>query len=215
MNEIITIEQKQEIEQQSNTLTDQAKSLIIANEVDNNNATSILKDIKTMRVNVTNTFKPAVTSAKNAYDKARALRDKFLKPVADAELILRQKVGDFVQAENKRLADIAAKEAAEFEKQAKKAEKKAEKTGEPVSLPIQQAPIKTKVNTQAGISHTVRWSAEVTDIVALCKAVATGKVMQECILPNMTVLNKLAGLSKDKLKIPGVKAVSNVSTSVR
>lgn len=213
-NEIVSNEKKQELEKQSINLTEQATSLVIQNEADNSNATLILKSIKSMRVSINDTFKPAVQSAKKAYDEARDLRDKFLKPVADAEFTLRQKVGAFVLAENRRLAELAEIEAKKQEKEIKKAEKKAEKTGEAVVLPA-AAPIKTKVTSQAGISHTVRWSAEVTDIVALCKAVVAGKVIPEVISPNMTVLNKLAQVSKDKLNIAGVKAVSKVSTSVR
>jgi hypothetical protein len=213
--EIVSSEKKQELEKQNNSLLEKVEALSIDSEQHNTNATLFLKEIKKMRVNVNDTFKPAVSAAKNAYDEARALRDNFLKPIENAERVIRQKIGLWVQAENKRLTEIAAAEAKAREKEIKKAEKKAEKTGKPIDMPQPIAPIKTKVSTPAGISHTVRWSAEVTDIVALCKAIGAGKVMPELVLPNIPALNKLAQVSKENLNIAGVKAVSTVSTSVR
>jgi len=213
--EIVSNEKKQELEKQSNSLIEKVEALTIADEKSNISATLFLKDIKSMRVSINETFKPAVSSAKKAYDEARNLRDNFLKPVENSERIIRQKIGIWVQAENRRLAEIAEVEAKAREKEIKKAEKKAEKTGAPVVLPPVTTPTQTKVSAPVGISHTTRWSAEVTDIVALCKAIASGKVIPELVLPNMPALNKLAQVSKENLKIAGVKAVSTVSTSVR
>lgn len=215
MNDIIPQEVKQELQTQGDGLNAKITGLIIADEKGNTEATLLLKSVKEMRIKIEDTFKPAVSSAKKAYDEARALRDTFLKPVENSEALLRQKIGAFVQAENKRLADIAAAEAKEREKEIRRAERKAERTGAPVVLPPTPAPIVTKVSTPAGVSHTVRWSAEVTDIKALCKAVADGKAMPELVLANMPALNKLAQMAKGNLSIPGVKAVSTTSTVIR
>lgn len=215
MNDIIPQETKQELETQGNSLSARVSGLAITDEKSNTEATLLLKSVREMRVRIEDTFKPAVSAAKKAYDEARGLRDTFLRPVEMAETTLRQKIGVFVQAENKRLADIAAADAKEREKEIRKAERKAERTGAPVVLPPAAAPVATKVASPAGVSHTVRWSAEVLDIKALCKAVADGKVMPELVSANMPALNKMAQLAKDKLNIPGVRAVSTTSTVIR
>ena len=52
------------------------------------------------------------------------------------------------------------------------------------------------------------WSAEVTDIKALCRAVADGKASTECVMANMPVLNRMASALKATMNIPGVRAYS-------
>lgn len=49
---------------------------------------------------------------------------------------------------------------------------------------------------------------EITDLKALCLAVATGKVSPESVTANMPVLNRLAVALKGTMNIPGVKAYS-------
>jgi len=53
------------------------------------------------------------------------------------------------------------------------------------------------------------YRAEITDIKVLCRAVADGSAAPECVEGNMTYLNKRARDDKDKLSIPGVKAVKD------
>jgi len=213
--EIIPREAEHELKNKSMGITLLADSLNITNEIENNDATHILKYVKEMRLEIENTFKPAVSSAKKAYDEARGLRDTFLKPVEQAEETIRLKIGIFVQAENKRRAEIAAKEAAEYEKQLAKAEKKAERTGIPVILPSAPMPTVTKVAAMSGTSFSTRWNAQVIDIKALCKAIGEGKAPIDCVMPNMPVLNKLASISKEKLNIAGVKPIANTATIIR
>jgi hypothetical protein len=71
--------------------------------------------------------------------------------------------------------------------------------------PISVASDKPKI---AGESMRELWRAEVTDIVALARAVADGKASSECLLPNMPALNAQARALKATLALPGVKAVS-------
>lgn len=52
------------------------------------------------------------------------------------------------------------------------------------------------------------WSAEVTDLMALCQAVVAGKVPIGAISPNSTFLNGMAKNLQKAMSIPGVKAVS-------
>ncbi len=83
----------------------------------------------------------------------------------------------------------------------------------PVFTPVPLAPAAPP--RVAGISHRPTYSAEVTDIVALCQAVVDGKVAKNAVMPNQKVLDGLARALKGELKIPGVKLVEGKSTAAK
>jgi uncharacterized protein (DUF342 family) len=58
-----------------------------------------------------------------------------------------------------------------------------------------------------GRTFAEKWRAEVYDIKALCRAVAEGKVLPDCVLPNMAKLNQVAKISKRMDLLPGVRGV--------
>lgn len=72
----------------------------------------------------------------------------------------------------------------------------------PIVLP------KTTPKLTGGPVYQERWSAEVTDIKALCLAVADGTASPELVLANMPALNTLAVRLKNTMAIPGVRAIS-------
>lgn len=77
--------------------------------------------------------------------------------------------------------------------------------------PIYVAPVvvqKTTPKMAGGPVYREVWAAEVTDIKALCLAVATGKSSTECVTGNMVALNRMAVALKGTMNIPGVKAYS-------
>jgi hypothetical protein len=53
------------------------------------------------------------------------------------------------------------------------------------------------------------WRAEVVDLVALVKAVATGAAPLEVLQPNQQFLDELAAREKDALTLPGVRPVQD------
>ena len=75
--------------------------------------------------------------------------------------------------------------------------------------PIQAAP---KVE---GVSFRDLWSAEVTDLLALARAVADGVVAPTLLIPNQPALNKMAVALKGELRIPGVVARCERISAVR
>ena len=74
------------------------------------------------------------------------------------------------------------------------------------------APAMPKVK---GISTRKKWSAEVTDKMALVKAVAEGRQPLRMLEPNMKVLNQMAVALKDEMRVDGVVAKSEDSMSAR
>jgi len=69
------------------------------------------------------------------------------------------------------------------------------------------APTFTKTK---GFSSRENWSAEVTDIKALCRAVADGKTAENLVGANMPALNQMARAMKQAFNVPGVRAVKEI-----
>lgn len=61
------------------------------------------------------------------------------------------------------------------------------------------------------LSYRQTWGAEVTDIKALCRAIADGECSPDLVKADMTALNRLARSAKDFLKVAGVSAVCKTS----
>ena len=150
-------------------------------------------------------FLPAVSKAKAAYDEVRALRDIALKPLQEAEDIVKSKISDFVVAENSRREALQAKADAKFAK----AVEKSETTGKPLTAAPQ---VFAKVNTGGGATFITKWEAEITDPKAVIEAVAKGFIPMEAVSFNMPFFNKMASISKDKFSMPGCKSVKKVIT---
>lgn len=110
--------------------------------------------------------------------------------------------------ERERLAEEAAKlaEAGRTEEAAVKLE-----TAAVISAPAAD----TEAVKAAGISFTERWQAEVVDIVALCRYVADNPDQRALVTANQVALNGMARALKGSMKIPGVKAISQRTTTVR
>lgn len=79
---------------------------------------------------------------------------------------------------------------------------------EPIYVPPVVVVPKSIPKMAGGPIYREVWSAEITDIKALCMAVATGKASPECVTANMPVLNKMAVALKNTLNVPGVRAYS-------
>lgn len=80
---------------------------------------------------------------------------------------------------------------------------------EPIAAPEVVLPSSTHV---AGIQDRVYWSAEVFDIVKLCKAIVEGRIAKETVQANMPLLNGIARSMKSAMngqwEMFGVRAVS-------
>jgi hypothetical protein len=106
---------------------------------------------------------------------------------------------------DKEAADALLNAAVESNEQSK--EVAAALAQEPIYVPPVVVP-KSVPKMAGGPVYREMWLAEVTDIKALCLAVATGKASTECVLGNMPVLNRQAAALKGTLNIPGVRSYS-------
>lgn len=210
----------------SSPILETANSFIIDSPVMYEMAGDELKTIKA-KYKLLEDQRKAITQPMDAAKKQ--VMDLFRKPLEmleQAEGIIKRTMLAYqneqrrLQAEAQRKIDEAA--AAERQRMAEQA-KAAEQTGDTAGAVALQAAadmvvaptVKMEPAKVSGISTTVRWSAEITDKIAFLQHALAHPEFMEAIDINMKPLNQMAVALKDKLNIPGVKAVSTESISAR
>lgn len=163
------------------------------------------------------------TEIKNAHELHKSLlrkRDMMLAPAEEAQTHIRAEMKKFTD-EQERLRRAAearlqaeARKKAEDEAIARAAALEAEGRGkqaqaiieQPIAVPV----VELKSTTPAGFGNITRkvWRAQVFDLMALVKAVATREVPPVLVVADMVALNALARAQKDGLNVPGVRAIS-------
>ena len=137
---------------------------------------------------------PVVSSAKKAHAQACELRRQIAEPLKRAETeILKPALARY-----------------EFEQQRiRKTQEETfkEQTGLEVVLP--------DAGKAPGISYRTTWYAEVSDPMALVKAISEGSIPINAISPNMPVLHSMAKNFKTGLNWPGVTVKSRREVSAR
>lgn len=203
-------------------ITQSVSNLPVTNQAQYETAADVLKTIKQM-AKVLDEERKKITSPLDATKKA--VMDLFRAPtdkLAIAESTIKNRMLTY-QTEQERirreqeekLQREAEKKQREIEERAKKAEEsgKAEKAQElrEKAASIVAPQIAPMVNRVAGLSTRETWSAEVTDMMTLVRAVAEGKAPLNFLEANMTVLNAQARATKDSMAFPGVKFNSEKS----
>lgn len=153
--------------------------------------TSIRKDLKQL-------LGPIVDEAKKDYDAKRKAFKEIDDVIESKEAEIRSALEAYAQAQR------AARE--------KLIAKNLDKGKDTIAAAIAAKPFVPEVQ---GLSFTERWHAEVTSLLDLVKAVASGKAPIEALSPDYVWLNIQARSFKEKLSIPGVKAVSESSSTIR
>lgn len=186
-------------EREVTVFTAEAKTIVVKSEADNqivaNRIVAAREMLKKLEAEI---MAPARETKRQATANVSNLERIFIKPVEEALTSLRGASARFVAAEQARRDALQAKEDAKFEKAAEKAAA----TGKPITT----APkIIAKVQA-AGVSYRDLYFAEVTDVKALCAAVAAGTVDATAVEANMPFLNALAKAHKvdGKTVLPGV-----------
>jgi hypothetical protein len=181
-----------------------------------------LENVKMLRAaekRITEYFEPARKAADDAKKEILRLRDGLIAPIVEARSIYDRKAMAYEQEQRQ----IAEQEQRRLEEEARKqeedrllldaiaAEERGEKEeaaaimAEPVTTPV--IPIQPRVAQVEGVSTQTRWSADVTDLLALVKYVAAHPEWISLLEPSMPNLNRLAVAQRQALSIPGVRAV--------
>lgn len=214
-----------ELEQKAIAVDEQAKALVVKTQPQYDEANKFILTIKSLQKEIKDTFGPIITKAFQAHKEAKAQETRHLEPLLKAEAFIKDKMMVYLrqqeairaeqerklqaEAEKKRQEALAKAEAARAEGKESKAEKYEEKAAQVV------APQLASTVDKGSAIVTKRWSAEVTDLMALVKGVAAGQVPLACVEANMVALNGQARALKNSMNYPGVKAVSEDNLGIR
>jgi hypothetical protein len=198
-------------------IPEQAKSIAIRDDDSLRRGNEILLTIKDLRKKIADTFGPICSAAFAAHKAAVKAQKDAEAPLVEAEGIIKPAIARYMaEAERKRreeearLAEIARKQA---EEAALAAAIEAEEAGAPpeevqaiveapVFIPQPLAPPAPKLE---GISIRKVVKFEVTDLLALVKAIAAGQVPVEAVEPASTVIGAQARSLRGSLRWPGVR----------
>jgi hypothetical protein len=222
------MDENKKIEESALALSAKAKATLVVNQEGYDCACAMLRDLATLDRRIVEHHSPIKDAAHKAHAAACAAEKKLRDPVREAVGILKRAIGSWEQEqEQKRLQAQRQAEAirAKAEEEARlalavEAEQHgaAEETVEEIlETPMVAPPVVVAPTFQraAGVSTQQRWTVEVVDMRALCRAIADGKASPELVEPNMTALNQIARAMKQTMNIPGVRAVPMVSVAVR
>ena len=163
-------------------------------------------------------------------DEAKRRVMAVFKPTVDrlaaAESTIKSAVLTYTQEQERQRREAQAKLDADAEREREQLRKQAEahrETGregraETLEQRVEtvQAPVVAKAEAPSGAIHVrTTWHAEVVDFTLLAKACAEGQQPLELIQPDMPALNAMARTLKDRLVIPGVKAVPEEGVTAR
>ncbi|MCP4102822.1 MAG: hypothetical protein GY750_15595 [Lentisphaerae bacterium] len=166
-----------------------ANDLAIMDDQDNAAAADMLKQVKQVQKNVKAETGPAVKAAHESHKKVKALENKLINPLKEAEQIIKTKMAAF------------------FEKQEQRrlAEAKAIQDTNPMQAVMTMAEV-TTTQKIAGISSRKIWRARVADFA---------KLPDEFKLPDMAKLDKIAKATEGALPITGVEFYTETSIAAR
>lgn len=160
-------------------------------------------------VEAENTLKVAMTS----YTVEEQRKERELQAIRDAAAAAeRNRLADEAAAAQK-LANEAA--AAGDSAAAEALQAQADASTNVIDLISSTPAVVTQRTKVAGISMVERWSSEVTDLIALVKAVADGTAPLEALEANSKFLDNQARALKANMKYAGVRAVMANSISAR
>lgn len=211
--------QEKELQHEALTIVESAKAIVIHDQESYDDASKLLLEvIMPFRKRWLSYWSPLRETAYSSYKK---ILDKFNegdKPAEQAEKHVKQAIRDW-DSEQARIQQERQREAqrkAEADEAARRLEESvfAEESGAVeeaeaiMSAPSTAvaAPVEPTYQRAAGVSSRENWKARVTDMKALCKAIAKGDVPDTYVEANMSTLNARAKADKQTLKIPGVQA---------
>jgi len=207
----------------TNVVLREAEALEISSDADFQGAAVTLREIKSRWRDLEDERKRIL---KPLDDSRARIMELFRLPqdyLTRAERVLKDKIGAWTEAQERRrreaeaqAAEIARKEAERLQKKADRAlaaghiEQAAALEGAADNVVAAEVPPPPKAY---GTYTRETWSAVVEDELALIQAVAAGTVPAVAIQVNMAYLNQRARADKDELRIPGVRAVKETSIS--
>jgi colicin import membrane protein len=211
-----TVIEAPELEAKALTWPERARALKVESDEDFHEAGNLLVGIKGLRKEIEDHHRPVIAAAFAAHKAATAAKKKLDDPLDEAERTIKRSMSAYHDAQERRRREEQARleaEARRQEEERRLAEAQAlEAEGrhgeakavieEPIIAPVAPAP--PPVPKVAGVSMRETWSAEVTDLAALVRAVADGKAPAGLVQANQSALDQLARALKATMAVPGV-----------
>jgi hypothetical protein len=186
-----------------------------------------LQAIKALQAEADQTFDPIISKAFAAHKEALAQKKRITEPLNQAEGMLKRNMGVYAQEqarlrmeEERRLREQAEREAAEEREREIEAAEAAGASQEEVAV-ITEAPLLRRPVVMApspkvnGVSSREIWKADVTDLAALVKYVATRPDLVNLLLPNLPAINAQARSLRSAMNIPGVRVWAETNIAAR
>jgi hypothetical protein len=213
---------------ESLTIVEQSKIVIIRDQESYNQATDLLlKRIQPFRKQCKEYFDSMREPAYRAY---KAIMERFSEadgPLELAERHVKSAILTWDQEQERRRQQLQ-REAEEAARKAEEARMNAASVAEDLGAseeeveaiansiaPVVAEPIAPLYQRASGVSTRDNWSARVVDIKKLCAGVAKGTVPISYVEPNMTALNARARADRQTMNVVGVVAVNTPVVSGR
>jgi len=228
---VLLTPEAEEVTTRALTIPEQANAVKIVDADSYVKASKLWQDIRAIRAQVKESFDPIIKRAHEVHREALDRKAKVDAPLEMAEKTVKKAMNAWDEEqerirreEERRLQDEARKReeearlAAAIEAEQAGAKEEAEQI---LEQPVYVAPVvvpKATPKVAGGPVFQTRWFASVTDIKALCRAVADGKASTEYVMGlekdrltgivSCPALNKMATALKGTMNVPGVQAMS-------
>jgi hypothetical protein len=215
------------VEKEIAPILSQAQGIAVRNKDEHKLALHVILDISAKERFIQDLFADSKKAAHQAHRSITALEKSLLEPLTKAKRVVAIKCDEYEEAERRR-ADAERRRLEDEARKKQEEDKKldailaAESGDDNEAEAILEQPVvvpAVKVESEAakveGVSTQKRYSAEVTDKMALIKYVAANPEW-ECMLdPNMPVLNRMAVSMRENLNVPGVRVIVKTVRAIK
>jgi hypothetical protein len=191
-------------------------------------ACSLLLTVKSYREEVAALIGPVVETAHNAHKAAVAVRTRLDGDGARAEALLKDRIGSFLQEQDRRQREeqawlqAARQQEHEQERLTEATEVVAAGGSQEDALQVLSKPDTTPaaaalpvVEAVQGISKRMKWYGECFDIKKLVQAAAKDDKLLSLLECNGVALNKLADALRERMEVPGCRSLSKPVVAAR
>lgn len=228
---VLLTPEAEEVTTRALTIPEQANAVKIVDAGSYVKAGELWNNIRELRKKVKDSFDPIIKKAHEAHREALDRKAAVDAPLDAAERTVKKAMNAWDEEqerirreEERRLQEEARKREEEARLQAAIEAEQAgakEEAEQILAEPVPVAPVivpKATPKVAGGPVFQTRWFASVTDIKALCRAVADGKASTEYVMGlekdrltgivSCPALNKMATALKGTMNVPGVQAMS-------
>lgn len=218
MSAALTLTVAPELEARAVSWPDRAQALAVVDAATCEAAGELLRDIKTLREEIAASTDPVIEAAHKAHKAALAQRKQLEAPLVQAEGTIKGRLAAYVTEQERLRRIVEAQAAAEarrieedrrlVEAEALAAAGEAAEAEAVLDAPMPAPPPpRARVPKVEGVATREVWSAQVTNLMQLVKAIAAGQAPLALVLPNEPALHGQARSLKAQMQIPGVRAV--------